>query len=125
ALTGETNRASSRRSLSAQLIADLVTSAKRTEQLVSLADGFVHVAESALDLHQTAVVEQVSQALLQVPLPRRYQSLAEFYRAFTLRRRGALVEACAEFERLAETSTLPLAFRTRAMQAMALSHTEQ
>jgi tetratricopeptide (TPR) repeat protein len=83
------------------------------------------MAESALDLHQTAVVEQVSQALLHVPLPRRYQSVAEFYRVFALRRRGALAEACAGFERLAETATLPLSFRARALQAMALSRTEQ
>ncbi|MFL6214653.1 MAG: hypothetical protein ACJ74J_12265 [Blastocatellia bacterium] len=124
-LAGEANRASSRRVLSAQVIADLIKSVKRTEQLVGLADRFVQVAESALDLRHTAAVEQVSQALLHVPLPRRYQSLAEYYRLFALRRRGALAEACAGFERLAETSTLPLAFRARAIQAIALSRTEQ
>src|SRR5690242_14827830 len=110
-LTGEASRASSRRALSAQLIADLVKSATRTEQIIGLADRLVRVAESALDLHQTAVVEQISHALLEVPLPRRYQSLADFYRAFALRRRGALAEACAGFERLAESATLPLGFR--------------
>jgi tetratricopeptide (TPR) repeat protein len=124
-LTGEVGRAAARRPLSAQFIADLIKPITRTEQLISLADRLVEVAESALDLHQTAAIEHVSQVLRQMPLPRRYESLAEFYRTFALRRRGALAESCAGFEQLAETSTLPLAFRARSLQAMALSRTEQ
>lgn len=114
-------RAFSRRALPAQVIADLVKSVARTDQIVSLADRLMRLAESALDLHQTAVVEQVSQALFELPLPRRYESFAEYYRVFALRRRGAEAQACAGFERLAETPTLPLAFRARALQAIGAS----
>jgi tetratricopeptide (TPR) repeat protein len=85
----------------------------------------IAMAHHALDTKQTDTVEQISQLLINAPLPREYQSIGHYYGVFCLKRRGEIEQARAGFQRLAEWPSLPLKFRARAIQALGISYSER
>ena len=62
------------------------------------------------------VVEQASDILLNLPLPREFKSIANYYKGFCIKRRGQFDEARAMFERVADEA--PLRYKARAIIAL-------
>lgn len=122
---GEANHAPQHRALYQQVASEIIKPLTNTQVFVQIANRLIRIAEQALDLRQTPILEQISQVLMNAPLPRQYQSIGEYYRGFVLKRRGAIKESCGEFERLAESPTLPPTFRTRALQALGAIYFDQ
>jgi tetratricopeptide (TPR) repeat protein len=108
-----------------QFASKLTKAVYDTEALTRVGNRLVALAHHALDMKQTDTVEQIGQLLVNAPLPRRYQSIGHYYQVFCLKRRGAIDQARAGFERLAESPDLPLGFRARALQALGISYSER
>src|SRR2546423_5783568 len=125
ATDGETNHVSPQGAFYQQIASKLIKAVYDTETLTSAANRLITFADHALILKQTETVEQISRLLIHIPLPQTYQSIGDYYQAFCLKRRGETEQARAGFERLAESPSLPLKFRARAMQAIGSSYSER
>lgn len=108
-----------------QIASKLTKAVYDTEALTQAGNRLIAMAHHALDMKQTETVEQIGQLLISAPLPRQYQSIGHYYKVFCLKRRGEIDQARAGFERLAESPSLPLSFRARALQALGISYSER
>jgi tetratricopeptide (TPR) repeat protein len=123
-LKGETNHVSWHAAFYQLFITKLTKAIYDTEDVSSIGNRLVALADHALRVKQTGAVEQIGRLLIQAPLPRPYQSIGDYYRVFASKRRGQAEQARAGFERLAESPDLPLKFRARAIQALGISYLE-
>jgi tetratricopeptide (TPR) repeat protein len=124
-LKGETNHVSWHGAFYQQFVTKLISAVHNAETLQRAGQQLVAMADYALDLKQTDVVEQISRVMINAPLLRQYQSIGDYYQVFCLKRRGQLEQARAGFQRLAEWPSLPLKFRARAIQALGISYSER
>jgi tetratricopeptide (TPR) repeat protein len=122
---GETNHVSLHGAFYQQIASKLIKAVYDTDALTRAGNRLIALAHHALDLRQTDTVEQISQILTSAPLPREYQSIGQYYQVFCLKRRGAIDQARAGFQRLADWPSLPLTFRARALQALGISYSDR
>ncbi|HEY9232229.1 MAG TPA: tetratricopeptide repeat protein, partial [Blastocatellia bacterium] len=120
----ETNHVSLHAAFYQQIAAKLIKAVYDTEGWAATGCRLIALADHALNLKATEAVEQISYLLANAPLPRSYQSIGHYYQVFCWKRRGNIEQARAGFERLAESSDLPLGFRARATQALGISYKE-
>src|SRR5438105_1258747 len=118
----ETNHVSWHGAFYQPFASKLIKAVYQTETSTRAGNRLIALADDALNLKQTGAVEQISRLLIHAPLPREYQSVGDYYRVFSLKRRGETEEARAGFQRLAESPDLPLKFRARAIQALGTSY---
>lgn len=77
-----------------QQIADgLIRGVYKREAINRLGDNLTALAHHANTIRQTDVVEQASQMLMNLPLPREYRSIGRYYHSFNLRREGRTADA--------------------------------
>jgi tetratricopeptide (TPR) repeat protein len=102
-----------------QLIAThLIEGVHKKEVLGELGDSLVTLAEHAHAFRQMDILENVSQVLLGLPLPRRYEAVGRYYQALCIHKfgRGDVEQAVRLLERLSEAA--PPRYRARAMLSM-------
>ena len=102
--------------LNQQISQAIIRRIKRRQSLTTLAEKLIVVADQAFAFRQMDAVEQASDILLNLPLPREFKSIAHYYKAFCVKRRGQFDEARARFERVADEATPR--FKTRAIIAL-------
>ena len=71
-----------------QLSVQLIRGVYSDRLLIGLGDNLVALAEQAYGFRQGEMLEELSQALLALPLPAQYKSAARYFQALGLRRRG-------------------------------------
>lgn len=108
--------ASGNAELNQQLSQALIRSINRRQSLGLLAKRLIAIADQAHPFRQMDVVEQASDILLSLPLPREIRSIASYYKAFCLKRRGELDKARAIFERVVDE--VPQGYRAKAIIAL-------
>lgn len=99
-----------------QIAQGLIKDRYAKEALHSLGERLIVLAHSAYACRQMDVVEQLSQMLLHLPLAGEFKSIALYYQAFCIKRKGRFDEARTLFEQVAEQG--PLRYRARAMIAL-------
>lgn len=85
-----------------QIFQTVIRRINRRQSLNQLAEKLIAIADIAYPLRQMETVEQASDILLSLPLPREYKSIASYYKAFCIKRRGQFDEARAMFEEVAD-----------------------
>ena len=91
--------------LNRQICEALIRHIDKRQSLHLLADRLIAVADQAYPLRLMETVEQASDLLLGLPLPREYKSIASYYKAFCLKRREEFDGARLLFERVADEAT--------------------
>jgi tetratricopeptide (TPR) repeat protein len=99
--------------LNRQISQALIRGMYQRQSLHVLAERLIAVADHAYPLRQMEVVEQASNLLMGLPLPREFKSIACYYKAICLKQRGQIDEARALFEQVAEKATSR--YKARAM----------
>jgi tetratricopeptide (TPR) repeat protein len=99
-----------------QITRSLIKGAYKKQSFIELGNRLVAVADRAYALRQMDVVEQASLILLNLPLPRDYRSIAQYYQAYCIKRSGQFEKARPLFERVAEE--VPSAYKARAIVAL-------
>ena len=94
----------------------LICCINRRQSLNLLAERLISIADQAYPFRQMDVVEQASDLLLGLPLPREFKSIANYYKGFCIKRRGQFDEARALFEIVADEA--PIRYRARAIIAL-------
>ena len=102
--------------LNQQITQALIRSMHQRQSLHLFAERLIAVADQAYPLRQMEAVEQASDLLFGLPLPRVYKSIACYYKAISLKQRGQIGEARIMFERVAEES--PSRYKARAILAL-------
>lgn len=69
-----------------QFVYGLIKGVRTKQALIQAGDRLIALAEHFYQLRQMQVVEQVSQLLISLPLPREYESIANYYRALCIKR---------------------------------------
>ena len=82
----------------------------------------IGVAEYALGVRQSGLVEQVSHLLINAPLPRQYHSIGRYYEGLSRSRQGDYTSSTAMLEQLSTNPNLPLPYRARALKAIGGNH---
>src|SRR5262249_45236590 len=106
-----------------QLIASRLTEHLHNSQVFrEFGDSLVVLAEQAHALRQMDVIEQVSEFLMSLPLPRKYEAVGQYYRALCVQRlgRGDVEQAESLFQRVGDNA--PPKYRARAIVSLAASH---
>ena len=88
--------------LNQQISQALIRGIHQHQSLHLLAERLIAVAAQAHPLRQMETVEQASDLLLGLPLPREFKSIACYYKAICLKQRGQIDKARVLFERVAE-----------------------
>lgn len=91
--------------LNRQICEALIRRMDKRQSLHLLANRLIAVADQAYPLCQMETVEQASDLLLGLPLPREYKSIACYYKAYCVKWRGEFDRARAMFERVAAEAT--------------------
>jgi tetratricopeptide (TPR) repeat protein len=102
-----------------QLIAPVLTRSRFEEQaLMRLGDRLVALVEHAHAFRRMDMLERISQILLKLPLPCRFEAVGQYYRALCIHRlgRGDVERAAGLLEHVAESA--PPRYRARAMQSL-------
>ncbi|MEK6322793.1 MAG: hypothetical protein AABN33_14045 [Acidobacteriota bacterium] len=102
-----------------QLIASgLITSAHKKQVFRESGDRLVVLAEQAHAFRQLDTLEQVSQILVTLPLPRQYEAVGRYYQALCIHRfgRGDVERAAHLLERVAQEA--PPRYRAKVMLSM-------
>lgn len=120
---GEAGQASEQEGLYGRVALALLKCANES-QLREVGDRLTHLADQALGLRHAEVVEQVSNILINSPLPRQYRSIGQYYQAINIQRRGEPDRARAILETLAESRITPLKYRARAIKDIGSSYYE-
>jgi len=97
----------------------LIREAHSTRLFSDIADTLVNLAEQAYGLRQLDKLEDLSQALLALPLPSQYTSAARYFRGLELVRRRDLDAAKSVFEAVAADP--PHRFTARAIQSLGVT----
>ena len=99
-----------------QFAKELARACHTAESLRDAADRLLTIADHAYFLRHTGFVEQVSEVLLNAPLPRAYKSASQYYRALVIKRLGKFDAASTLLERVAEDG--PPRYRARAILSL-------
>jgi len=102
--------------LNHQISQALIRLTNRRQSFEILAARLITIADRAYPFRQMDVVEQASDILLNLPLPREFKSIANYYKGFCIKRRGQFEAARALFEQVADDA--PLRYRARAIIAL-------
>jgi hypothetical protein len=108
-----------------QLASELVKGAYKEHVSRELGDRLVVLAEQAHAFRQMDVLEQVSQILLSLPLPRRYETVGRYYQAICTQRfgRGDVERAASLLETVLENA--PPRYRVKAMISLGANSRHQ
>ena len=98
----------------------LVTGVHSKRVFTDLGDKLVALAEQAYGLRQVQKLEELSSALLALPLPDQYGSAARYFRGLELSRRRELDAAKAVFEAVAADP--PHRYTARAIQSLGVTY---
>lgn len=94
-----------------QISQTVIRRINRRQSLNHIAERLIAIADIAYPLRQMETVEQASDILLGLPLPREYKSIASYYKAFCIKRRGQSDEARTIFERVVDE--VPFGYKAR------------
>ena len=89
----------------------LIRAINKRHSLDLLATHLIAIADRAYPFRRMDVVEQASDILLTLPLPRKFKSIAHYYKAYCIKRRGQLDEAQNIFEQVVDE--VPTEYRAR------------
>lgn len=108
-----------------QLASGLLKGVNTTQVFREIGDRLVRLAEHAHAARQMDVLEQVSQILVNIPLPRRYETVGRYYQAVCAQRfgRGDVERAASLLETVLENA-LP-GYRVKAMISLAANSRHQ
>src|SRR5262249_17432110 len=81
-----------------QIALELIKGIHLSRSLSSFADDLIGIAEQSYLVRQIEAVEQASQILLNLPLPRPYVQAAQYYQALCIRKKGRYDEALSLLE---------------------------
>ena len=98
------------------LASELIKAVQTKEVLSQLGNDLINLAEYAYSLRRMDTLEQISQILLSLPLACEYRSIARYYQALCIKRKGRFSEARTLLERIAEEA--PIGYRARAIQSI-------
>jgi len=90
------------------------------QDLISLGERLVTLAQYAFAARQKENLEQISQLLMSLPLPGQFRSIGLYYHSFKLRREGSPDKARALLENL--TGEVPGSYRSRVIMSLAALH---
>ena len=107
-----------------QRIALAILKSANESQLREVGNRLTNLADQALGLRRAETVDQVSNILINSPLPRQYRSAGQFYKAINILRRGEPARARAILETLAESEIAPLKYRAKAIKEIGSIHYE-
>lgn len=99
-----------------QQIFILAKEAYKRDNLCNLGNNLIALAEHAYTLRQMNTVEEVVKLSQDLPLPDKYKSAVEFYKAVCATRKGETAEGLLLLERVAENG--PVQYRARALQSI-------
>lgn len=88
----------------------------RESTLRDFANNLISLADQSVSLRANATLGQVSEVLLNLPLPDVYKNIGHYYQALSKKRKGDIEEAEKLFEQVCEDA--PLVYRARALQAL-------
>ena len=91
--------------LNRQISQALIRSIHQRQSLRLFAERLIAVADQAYPLRQMVAVGQASDLLMSLSIPRKFKSIACYYKGFYLKQRGRIDEARVMFERAAEETT--------------------
>ena len=91
--------------LNQQISRAIIRRVSSHQSLIALAEEFVAVADQAYPFRQMDAVEQASDLLLGLPLPRQFKSIANYYKGFCFSQRNQYDEARVLFERVEAEAT--------------------
>ena len=106
-----------------QIISELISGVYSEQIFTHLRNGLAALAEHAYGLRQMKVVEQASQLILNLPLGRAHESVARYYEALCLHRKGQSATARILLERVAEEG--PQQYRAKALVSMSATFYEK
>ena len=87
------------------------------QDLISLGERLATLAQCAFAARQKESLEQISQLLMNLPLPGQFRSIGLYYHSFKLKREGRFGEARTLLERL--TDEAPRSYRSRVIMTLA------
>lgn len=122
---GETNHVSLHAAFYQQIPQKLIKAVYNTEALKSVGNRLIALADHALNLKQDDQVRQIGDLLAHPALPREYQGIGQYYQAACRKLYGEADQSRLDFQRLAESPSLPLSFRARAIQAIGVSYLDR
>lgn len=105
-----------------QHIVTALTKGSFKTQSLKIGDRLITLAEHALGMRETQIVEQVGQMLMNIPLPQGYFSIGQYYKALSLTKRGDISSSTAILEQLAASPATPIKYRARALKAIGGNH---
>lgn len=105
-----------------QIASELIKGIYAKQALTDLGNRLITLAENAYAVRQVNTIEQVSQMLLNLPLPRQYEKVGRYYYALSIKRRGRFAEARKILEQVAEDA--PLRYRARATLTIGATYYE-
>jgi tetratricopeptide (TPR) repeat protein len=106
-----------------QKVLELIKGAYTRQALIDLGNRLITLADHAYAVRQVNTIEQVSQMLLSLPLPRQYEKVGRYYQALSVKRRGKFAEARTLLERVAEDAPLP--YRAKATLTIGATYYER
>jgi tetratricopeptide (TPR) repeat protein len=92
------------------------------KQLDDVGNELIAMADHAMALRQSDVVERISEILINGPLSREYHNIGQYYRALSVKGRVGIPAVNALLEGVASSTATPLRYRARALQAIGGNH---
>jgi hypothetical protein len=99
-----------------QLTRMLIKGIRSRQSLVELGNWLIAIAHKAYSARQMDVVDQASQALMNLPLGNEFRNIAYYYQAYCIKRKGQFDEARTLFEQVADEGSSR--YRAKAIAAL-------
>jgi tetratricopeptide (TPR) repeat protein len=100
-----------------QIALKLIRGLQTKQSLIDFARRLVSFVEYSYELRQMDQVEQISQLLINLPLPKDFRQIGQYHLAVCMKRQGKVDEAQAQFETLA--SEIRHRYKSRALMSLA------
>jgi tetratricopeptide (TPR) repeat protein len=100
-----------------QVLLELIKGLKTKQDIIELATRLVTLVEHNYLHHRFEVVESVSRALINLPVPGSFKQVGQYYLTMCIKYQGRLDEAQKQFEALADT--IPHRYKSRAIISLA------
>ena len=100
-----------------QVLLEFIKGLKTKQDIIELATRLVTLVEHNYLHRRLEVVESISQALINLPLPGSFKQVGQYYLTMCIKYQGRLDEAQKQFEALADT--IPHRYKSRAIISLA------
>src|ERR1044071_8277253 len=99
------------------VVSNFIKGLKTKQDIIELATRLVTLVEHNYLRRRLEVVEPISQALINLPLPESFKQVGQYYLTMCIKYQGRLDEAQKQFEALADT--IPHRYKSRAIISLA------